>query len=157
MGIPERYISESWRRCFQERVYNVSKKKFISWYPCWVDFDVQNNIQPGEYSMGGGIDRYGYESGSRVVNVNWNDGKWNVNDWNRENRWNAGNRVFSPENDRFLLAKHREFSFSQSPFSIRRFASLFPATHQRAHCIFYHRICGVPRLSASRISRHQPP
>lgn len=42
---------------------------------------------------------------SRVVNVNWNGSNWNVNDWNRDgNSWNSGNRVFSPENDRFLPA-----------------------------------------------------
>lgn len=54
--------------------------------------------------MGGVKDGCGYES-SHVVNVNWNDGKWNVNTWQRDdNEWNDGNRVFSPENEMFLPA-----------------------------------------------------
>lgn len=37
------------------------------------------------------------------MNANWNGDVWDVNDWNRDdNRWNQGNRVFSPENYGFL-------------------------------------------------------
>lgn len=54
----------------------------------------------------------GRDTGACVVNVNWNDGEWNVNAWNRDdNKWNEGNRVFSPETTLFL-PHEREFSFA---------------------------------------------
>ena len=64
--------------------------------------------------MGGGTEGLGYES-SCVVNVNWNADyrKWNVNTWKRDdNRWNAGNQVFSPETAEVLPSFiWREFCF----------------------------------------------
>lgn len=67
--------------------------------------------------MSSDIDGFGYES-SCVVNVNWNadDRKWNVNAWDRDNnRWNAGNRVFSPETTKFSR-RYLAGVFVSSPF-----------------------------------------
>jgi len=49
--------------------------------------------------MGGDVDDSMYDNAGvlRAVNVNWNDGGWNVNANSVENpnRWNDGNQVFS--------------------------------------------------------------
>lgn len=34
-----------------------------------------------------------------IVNVNWNDGAWNVNTWQLDNEWNDGNQ-FGSRNQR---------------------------------------------------------
>ena len=68
--------------------------------------------------MGSVTEGSGYES-SCVVNVNRNvdNRKWNVNTWNRDdNRWNAGNRVLSPETTEFLPDLPCG-SFCNQPFS----------------------------------------
>src|ERR1700734_4201183 len=105
MEISEKRISEFFRLRPQEAyILRFQQKHLVSWYPKSADFEVPNQMQPEEYSTGGGKEDSGYES-SCVVNVNWNadDRKWNVNTWDRDdNRWNAGNRVLSPETPEFL-------------------------------------------------------
>ncbi len=158
MEVLERYISESGRRsAFRSVCVAYPNKKSTSWYLCLADFDVPSNIQPGEYSMGGGTEKHRYES-SRVVNANWNDVSWNVNEWQRDdNTWNDGNRVFSPENGGFLPMVIRwEFSFG-CLFSILRSAGRSLVYLRKAHYIFCHPARGVPMRHVIGILKHLHP
>lgn len=40
-----------------------------------------------------------FYTSSRVVVVRWGGGRWSVGGWYREDRWDAGYRVFSPATD----------------------------------------------------------
>ena len=76
------------------------------------------------------MDDFGYES-SCVVNVNWNadNRKWNVNTWRRDDdRWNAGNRAFSPEtNSNYPLVLAGGFFVSKSFFQPPTIRPISPA------------------------------
>lgn len=109
--------------------------------------------------MGSATDEQGYERVSHVVNVNWSktNRKWNVNDWNRDNNWNAGKRVFSPENEKFLLANYQEFSFSEDHFATLPTACRSPVCLRIGLHISSHQESSIPKLSEVKTSPDQPP